>query len=275
MKQKIFTLMILLALTMLVGKLKADNETQVMVGTSYTYTLRNVSSAVNATAVVDYSGDNETITQNGTSYTIVGGTPTTVSFDILYGSEASPATSGIITVTITNTGANACSNSIELDITVLPMPTYTLDLDISAVTECQARTGADNQLADARGTESNSFTYTVNPALTNIPTGATYTITYNISLPTNLVLTSFNTAPAGGNISKTNSNSDTYTASFTTTTGAAQQTLTASLINITSQTITVVTTDGKSSTYHATLAVGGQDSHTATIRPVPAIGRFE
>lgn len=268
MKQRIFTLVLLLALTMFVGKVKAANETDVMIGGKYTYNLKDVYSTLAANASVSYSGG-ATPVQVGTTWTILANTNSTVSFEITYGSQATPATDGIITVTITNA---SCSNSIELDINVLPLPKFTLDLDISAYEACQERSGADNQKPDANETESNSFKFTVKPVLTDIPSGATYTYTYDITLPTAGDLTAFTALPAGGSKSRTAVADDEYTVTFTTTTGVAAQILTATLNNVITQTLTVTDQYGVVSVYTATL--DGEDTQTATILPVPAIGTF-
>ena len=113
MKKIVFTLMSVFVLAIMAGNVNAANETTVLPGGTYTYTLRGVGSVSAATAVVDYTGDNESIAELSNSYTIAAGaTNHTVTFTITYGSQTTPATNGDITVVITD--ATGCSNNIKI-----------------------------------------------------------------------------------------------------------------------------------------------------------------
>ncbi len=188
MKKIIFTLMTVFVLVLLAGTAKSANETTVLPGGTYTYNLTGVYSFNAATATVTYDGTGGIITELSSSFTITAQTESTVSFSIQYGTQASPATSGTITVEIAD-GTSNCSNSIQLDITVSALPVYTLNIEAitNGYSECQARTGAGDNTADAVGTESNSFTFEVTPDVQNVTGNFDYS--YTISLPTNAELT--------------------------------------------------------------------------------------
>lgn len=148
MKKIVFTLMTVFALAIMAGGAYAQNETDVLPGGTYTYNLTGVFSVNAATATVTYGGTGATVNQIGTTWAIPANTSSTVSFTIKYGTQAVPATDGDITVVITDNTVGGCSNSIKLTIDVQPVPTYTLALtkDVDGYTECQARTGAGNNL---------------------------------------------------------------------------------------------------------------------------------
>jgi hypothetical protein len=275
MKKNVFTLLTVFALAIMAGGAFAANETTVLPGGTYTYNLTGVLSANAATATVTYGGTGATVAQVGTTWEIPAIISSTVSFTIKYGTQLTPATSGDITVVITDGG---CSNSIKLTITVQPLPTYTLALakDETGYVECQARTGAGNNLTDARGTETNTFTFTVTPVVTGITGNFTYS--YTIDLPSNANLLSFNNGSASvlaysdGVVTYTgvtNVVTDVFTVSFKTTTGKATQTL-AALVSIgAASTMTPIDGGG---TYEA--ASGGDLSQTVTVKAVPTIGSF-
>lgn len=281
MKKQLFSLVMMLALVIVAGSAMAINETSVLPGGTYRYVLSGVYSANNATASVSYAttGTGVTIAQVANSYAIVGGaTATSVTFDITYGTQTAPSASGVITVLVTD-GTSVCSNSIELDITVLALPIYTLTItkDETNYLECQTRTGADNNLTDARGTEANTFKYTVTPTIEN--TAGNFTYSYKITLPDGAVLTDFNngsgdvTGYSGGVVTRSNVSSatpDVFTVTFKTTTGKATQTLTATLDETASNLVPV----NGGGTYVASMTSGGSLTQSVTVKAVPTIGSF-
>lgn len=282
MKKLFFSFVMLVTLVIVAGSAKAANETTVLPGGTYTYTLTGVSSVNAATAAVTYSGNNADIAELSSSYTIAAGaTNAVVTFSVTYGTQTTPATSGDILVTITD-GTSHCSNSIKLSITVAPMPIYTLTIaaNTDGYSECQARTGAGNNSADALGTEANTFTYTVTPNVSNV-TG-TFTYSYKIDLPSNSTLNLFNNGGSGvtgynattGVVTHTDVNTitpDVFTVTFKTTTGVATQILTATIDPASSN---LVPTDG-GGTYVSTIATGGNSSQSINVNAVPTIGKFE
>ena len=283
MKKQFFSIVMMIALVIVAGTAMANNEKNVLPGGTYTYTLQGVYSDNAATATVTYlTGTGVTITPIGTSYTIPARTTSTVSFTVKYGTQASPATTGKISVVIADV-AN-CSNSIELNITVLPTPIYSLNLtkDVSTYSDCQARTGVSDNAPDALGTgsgELNTFTYTVTPIVTNVTGNFTYS--YTISLPDNATLRSFNngsgallTAYNAGVVTHTGVSAvapDVFTVTFNTTTGAAAQTLAAALTVGASSLLVPVDGGG---TYQAIMTSGGSLTQSVPVKAVPTIGTF-
>jgi len=280
MKKIVFSLMTLVALVVMGGSANAANEKTVLPGGTYTYNLTGVYSVNAATAVVTYSDANATVTQVGTTWAIAAATSSTVSFTVKYGTQSVPAVDGDITVVITDDTPGGCSNTIKLTIDVQPLPTYTLALtkDETGYEECQERTGAGDNLADARGTETNTFTFTVTPVVTNVTGDFDYS--YTISLPSNAVLTDFNNGSAavpaysGGVVTYTGVSAvavDVFTVTFTTTTGVATQTLPASITVGAASTLVPVDGGG---TYEASTTSGGSLTQSVTVKAVPTVGSF-
>ena len=282
MKRILFTLMMIAALAMVANTAKAQNETSVYPGGTYTYNLTGILSHNAATAAVTYSGSNATITELTGSYAIAATIASTVSFTIFY-DDTPLATSGNINVTITD-GTSTCANNILLAITVLDLPTYTLALtkDETGFAACQARSGAGDNTADAMGTdiitEVNTFTFTVTPTLANLP--SEYDFTYIISLPGGGTLQSFadGSSSVTGFTSGTVSRDETdvtdghvYTVTFNTTTGINAVALTATL-TLAGSNLTLPAAHG-SGVYAAT--AGGDLTQTVTVSAVPSIGSFQ
>ncbi len=200
MKKMIFTLMMIAGLALVATTAMAVNEKTVYAGSTYNYELTGVASANAATTAVSYAdgaSNDVTITETSGYSVPASSTNHTVAFTVEYGTSAE---SGIITVEITD-GTSNCSNSIELHIVVMPPPVYTLSISATPTETCQNGTGADDNLADKRGGESNTITYTITPVVENIIEGVTYEYTFAFQLPVNAVFTS---------LTSTNSNVDTY-----------------------------------------------------------------
>lgn len=283
MKKIVFTLMTVFALALMANSVMAQNEKNVLGGGTYTYNLSGVLSANDATATVSYDGGGETITQVGTSWDITGGTTSIVSFTIEYGTQASPAGDGDISVVITD-DVSGCTNEILLTIDV-SVPIYTLSIakDETGYLACQTRTGAGDNTPDAlgddSGTEVNTFTFTVTPVITGVTGNFNYS--YTIDFPDGSALDSYsivdsdNNAVTDGVISYTDVSAvqeDVYTVTFNTTTGAATQSL-LSQISVGAASVLTAVNDG-GGVYNSTMTSGGSLSQTVTVNAVPTIGGF-
>lgn len=282
MKKIVFSLMTLFALALMAGSAMGQNEKLVLAGGTYTYHLDGVESFYDATATVFYNGGGETISQIGTSWDITGGTTSTVSFTVKYGTQNIPAGSGQIKVVITDDNSG-CTNEILLTIAV-SSPTYTLaltkDVATSNYIECQARTGAGDNTADALGDdlggEVNTFTFTVTPEITGI-TGV-FDYSYTINFPDDIaglnsytIKDALNVDVTTGTISYidvTSVSTDVFTVTFNTTTGIATKTLTSLLTLSTS----LLKPDDGGGTYVATS--GGDLTQSVNVNAVPTIGGF-
>jgi hypothetical protein len=185
MKQKFFTLIMMLALVIVTGSAFALNEATVNPGGLYHYKVNGLASTNNATVSVDY------VPTSGTDATVSLVTPTTltggaaavsVTFDVTYGTVGTPADNGRIVVTVQD-GVTSCSNYIQLAITVSPPPTWTLTITSNApggVYGCQQALASPstNGSADAYAGGDNTITYTVTAGA---PPAGTPTFAYTIA----------------------------------------------------------------------------------------------
>ncbi len=296
MKQKIFTLVLMLAMVFVASSAWAVNENVVTPGGTYSYSLSGITSVYAATANVTYGGDDVTISgyqldgadiSNNASGNIPANTTNAVlSFNILF---APTATDGAINVIITETRASGCSNFINFLIDVNPAPVidYTI-ADNWNDADCQRTnsTPQDNRSsADDVASGNNTITYTVTGTVTNAP-NIPYSATFDVTqITASLGLTgyafgSFATGTGGGTtvasgntvtVSNITANATSFTvtfnATFTTTSGIADQTPEVSVSNAS---ITVGTTTPSVFDETAT----ANNSTTSTVKGLPQIGSF-
>jgi hypothetical protein len=169
MKQKIFTLMMMLALVIVTSSAFAQGNSSPYIGGTYHYTLGltltgAANPAVVATASFSYTPSATGVTLPGSKNLTVDST--LIHFDVSY---ATGAGDGDLTVTVTYAGAGGCSNSISMAITPQPRPTFVLGVAADDVTACQ-------EYPD--GTET-TVTYTVTPTTTAIGYTYTYTLAFS------------------------------------------------------------------------------------------------
>jgi hypothetical protein len=290
MKQKIFTLVLMLAMVFVASSAWALNEKTVYAGSTYTYSLANISTANAATASVTYSTGYVTITDPTGTFSIASGSPRSISFQAQFLADA---TDGYFEVTINDNVSN-CSNTIRYNITVMEPPVYTLTIDALPLTTCQAGSGAGHNLADKKGGESNTITYTITPVVQNVISDVDYTYEFDFVLPTNAIFTT---------LTSTNANVTTYpnghvvvngtgtgegdqgasavsiAVTFETVVGAQTQTITASLPDVTNTSNASLTIDdgsnaGAGTVIAGAIPTGGQSSVGVQILAVPSMGSF-
>ena len=274
MKKLLFSLVMMFALVIVAGTAMAANETSVLPGGIYTYTLKGVSSVNAAVATVDYTGSNETIAELSGSYTIAAGTVNgTVTFTVLYGSQTTPATDGDIVVTIKD-NVSECSNSIKLKITVTPAPIIDLAMTATEDQYCQTTlTATDNTAASLLSP--NTLTFTIGKTVTYAPSSYTwgYTITLpNSTNPLNAFVVKRNgvvTAP-GTFTGIASTATEVWTVEFQTTTNLSAQSVTAALTAV-----KLTDTTSAAGVYNELVAAETNNSDAVAVKSLPAIGKFE
>ncbi|MCY1720787.1 hypothetical protein OU798_10555 [Prolixibacteraceae bacterium Z1-6] len=284
MKKISFILLMIFTLAFVANDAKAQGKFAPYPGGTYSYTLP-IAIANQSDATLTATGlttGTSSISNISPSLTDIGTGVTSITFDVTYSDDAT----GTCTLEFIITDeVSGCKNQIYVDIPMSALPIYTLtiDTDVSAYNTCQARNGVGDNSADALGTdivaEKNTFTFEVTPDVQNV--SGTFSYSYTIDLPDNLVLNTFNngasgvTAYSGGVVTYNNVTSvvtDVFTVTFNTTTGEATQDLTATLTAGASSTLTVADGGG---TYNATMATGGSLSETVSVNAVPTIGTFQ
>jgi hypothetical protein len=293
MKQKIFTLVMMLALVIMAGS-AFGQATNVVQGGKYSYTLSNVKIAAQpGTVAINYTGSGETIDNvehNSVAYTLTAGSFSLTStangsltFDVTYADDSD----GDIEVTVTDGGTGGCFNKIILTITVQPAPI--VDATIAGVAAfCQDKGAAttNSSEADNAGSLSNSFNYTVTVSITNPP--ADYDGTLSIALSgtgaTNLAGISIvgisGAAPTGVSYlagvltwdESTPLTSGSFEVplevTFTTTEGFADQTITATLSSVS------VTENSGNENYPEAVPAQANNDDDVTVYAMPSIGSF-
>lgn len=273
MKQKIFTLIMMLALVIVAGSAFGQTKFSPYAGGTYTYSIP-IDLANDGTGTLTPSDAvNMGVTVNApVLWPAVAQTVTQIDFTVIY----TDAASGLQTITFVLTdGTSGCSNTIIAEIDIQPLPAINLTIAASIANTCQGRnaTPADNVAETVGGT--NSFTFTVTPDITNPPTayGYTYDIVLNDLTGT---LTAYDVAytgagayvgtEAGGTVTCDEGDAETtgvFTVTWTTTTGIATQNVEATISG------GVLTATSGGGTYDATY-VGG-DTDDVDINAVPGI----
>ena len=307
MKQRIFTLLMLLALMVVAGSAWALNDRQVYPNGTYSYKLNDIkTSSAGGSINIAYAGDAAEIVTM-TSATLSGTEPTwniaggsyTATFTIKFSASATIGSANLV-VTVTDLDVTkACSNYINYSIQVMPLPTYSLAIVNvpGTYSDCQKRTGAGvgvgtDNTADALGTdivgEVNTFKFTVTPKFTGIITDSKFDYKYKISIADNTNLNSFKVVGpdgsteityAGQTITHLNNTYSTgytvitedFTVTFNTTTGLTAQAILAQLSLTAGD--AVLTATGNV-TANATATTAGSDQATVTVGAVPSIGSF-
>ena len=274
MKKHFFSFVMMLVLVIVAGKAMAQTNTTPFIGSKYTYKLNGVVVPVSGTATVSYS-DATHVTLSKTTFPVTAGT-TTYSFDITFNDGA---IDGKLTVNVKDVAG--CENFIELAVKPKAKPALALKIEGNVPDLCQkTKTGTltDNTdaVTDGGTSNTNSFTFTVTPAVSNV--SANYTYAYSIVITDVPGLTGYNVAYtgtgsySGGVVSKgVDMTPDVFTVTFKTTTDIAPQVITGALDNAV---LTVTTTSG-TGTYNATFGVSDVDkSDVVTVKSMPTIGQF-
>jgi hypothetical protein len=281
MKQKIFTLVLMLALVVMAGKSFAAPTQHVTAGGTYSYSVNGIVVTTAGTGTISY--DNGGTVSNVTGFTGAGPTyvvPTggiTVGFKVHYSQSA---TSGTITVTVTDGAASGCSNHITLAITVDPKPSFDYTIASSQSTPYCSTTSTTTDNTAGSYHSNNTITYTVSRnSVTNAPFGG-YTWGFTIDIPNTTaalgnykvmygstdITSSMGTGYAVTSLASTVTSVD-FVVTFYTTTGNAAQTLTGT------ESAGYVTDSGAGGdTYDETTT---PENYDVTIKSVPSIGSFQ
>jgi hypothetical protein len=288
MKQKIFTLIMMLALVIVTSSAFAQGTNVTpFPGSTYSYALTGIYVQSAGTAAIAITGSDVTIQNvegSGVAYAGPEAVPATTSFtlnfDIAYDLDATGTRT--LTVTVADGAATGgCTNFIELQIVIQPLPA--IDLAISASPTgayCQNinSTPLTNNTPASTGATLNTITFTVDPNITN-PPGGGYHWDYTIALTNaanhalnpltgyDIVYTGTGSyAPATGLVTGASGTAnETFAVSFTTTTGIAPQTITGTISSAS------ITTTVGSIVYTGTTSV---DTDHTDVNTMPSIGSF-
>jgi len=279
MKQKFFTLIMMLALVIVTGSAFAQPIQTVYQGETYPYILGGivVSTAGHAVITTTVAGASiENVEGSGVAYTgtdipVASGSTFVLNFDVEYATVGT----GTITVDVTDGGTGGCSNHISLAITVLARPTIDLAVAASEDQYCQATTNVTDNTAASVNSD-NSFTFTVTPTIANDP--AAYTFAYAIAFtdatgtfPTyDIVHTSgpgtWNEGPGTvtGCASET---ADVFTVTFKTVTMTTPIAISATVSSV------ILTETAHSKTFAETVTTNNDDH--VDVNTTPSIGTFQ
>jgi hypothetical protein len=274
MKKIVFTFLTMVVFAFVANTTFAQTNTTPYQGSTYSYSLGGIYSVDGATINIEYlTGDGATISDISPA-TIPAGVATTLTFNVAY---SSTATEGEIRVTLTEDVTDGCSNFIDLAITPQAQPVLVLNITASELDPiCQDINSnpEDNTPASSEVT-SNSFTFTVEPTITNVSAQYGYVYSINIT-PVTSSLTNYSIAYTGsgtydsndGTVTKgVDTTDDVFTITFQTTTGVADEITTST---ISAATLTVTNTSGGGD-YTGTFT---NDEASVTVKTLPSIGSF-
>lgn len=269
MKKIVFSLMTLFALALMAGSASAQTNATPYQGGTYSYTLNGIVVQNESTATVTYlTGSGATLPSPITVET----TDNSITFSVTY---SNTATDGTLQVTIEDGDSN-CSNFIQLAIDVQDLPTLDLSILASEANPiCQpVNPTPSNNTAASSGVTGNTFTFTVTPDVTNV--SADFGYVYTISLPATSTLNGYSIAYSGdgsydsgtGVVTRgADETDDVFTITYNTTTGIADEKITALISNAT---LTVTNTSG-GGTYAGTFTT---DTDDVIVKTLPSIGTF-
>lgn len=273
MKKLLFSFVMMLALVIVAGTTMAQTKLTPYQGGKYTY---NVPIGITTVGVasVTFSNTGMTISNPSVDLAAIPAATTSITFDVNYGLNV-PVGTQTIYLTLT---AGGCSNNIHLDVTVSAKPTLVLAINSISTSICQKINSSPSNNIAASDNQTTTFDLTVTPTI--VASGTT-TYDFLIDLTPNYDLfgttvTIQRTAgdgtpspvPAGSAqiaiIGATNA--QTFTVSFSTTTGKDAKTFTGSLSNA-----KLKVTDAGGNTYDGTYS---PQTFAVEVKAMPAIGAF-
>lgn len=280
MKKQLFSFVLVFALVIVTGTAMAQKNTTPYIGSTYTYTLKNVTvQGSSATASISYTDAAHATVPS--SFAVTSGTHD-YTFDVTYNTGA---VNGTLTVTITE---GTCSNYIQLAISPKAQPALALSIAGTKDEICQNhKTGTltDNKDAVSDGTTTtneNTFDFVVTSTVTNVSSGTfgfAYDITFDdliasfptitINKPTEYSSGTVTHSSVSADASGTTVISDTYTVKFQTVAGISDKTLNA-IITAASAKLTIVNAH-HTKIYDGNITVG---TDNVIVRSMPSIGTF-
>lgn len=281
MKQKIFTLVLMLAMVFVASSAWAQGTAQnPYPGGTYHYTLGGIQTSVTGTASITFTDfDVDPLVTNASPgsfpMTILTSTAS-LSFDLTFDMNESDGAKNL-RVTVEN-GTGGCSNYIDLLITVQEPPTIALQITSATDIDCQNLVDPTQDNHDASvGATDNTLTFRITPTPSTGVT--TYTYDFHFELNdwtfggTNLAVTAVSSGLSSpGTISGFDITGATgpvdVTVSFATTTNQPEQDFTATL------TLPVLTVGGVDYSANNTITDPISGANVSTITFMPAIGSF-
>jgi hypothetical protein len=271
MKQKIFTLIMMLALVIVAGSAFAQGKFTPNDNSTYSYSISYDFGAGG-------SGSGVLSVSNSTALTISNQNPSdlssltgsgNVTFDIDYADGISG--SYTITLELTDAGTGHCTNKTVATVTINPTPP-TIDLVISTAEGpvCQNVTGTANNVAASTG-RTNTILYTITPTTT---AGAGYSYAFNFAA-TPAAFGSYSYAKASGT-GTVNPTTGAVTGAngpiginvtWTTTTALGESAIVGTISNTTA----ITSPSEGSKPFNGTQSV---DDVSVTIHSTPSVGSF-
>lgn len=275
MKKLVFTFLTMIVFAIVGNTAFAQTNVTPYQGGTYSYSLDGIYSVNGATINIEYlTGEGASIS-NISPAAIPSDEITTLTFDVTY---SSTATAGEIRVTLTEDVTSGCSNFIDLAITPQAQPALALDITASETGPiCQdTNSDPDDNTPASDGVTSNSFTFTIEPNVSNADDEYEYVYSIDFT-PVTSTLTNYAIDYTGtgtynsttGTVTKgVDETDDVFTITFDTTTGVADETTTATISNAT---LTVTNTSGGGN-YNASFT---NDNASVTVKTLPSIGTFD
>jgi len=283
MKKQLFSLVIMLALVIVAGTAMAQTKSTPYPGGTYDYTVNGIVVQTAGTGKIEYLDAVTNLPLTGVTFSAVTGfTGTAPNYTVATGgiiltfkaTYATVVSAGKIRITVTDGATTGgCTNFIEMAITPAVLPTFAVAIsNVTSSPYCQTTTLTPANVTAASVGQTNTITFTVTPTVDHVTSDYSYTYAINLAGAglTGYNITSTNAGYSSGVVTSTRlagaaPSVDTFTATFTTTTGIAPVIIPGA---ISAASITITSAGG--GTYNAPVTTAAP----VTVNTLPSIGTF-